>query len=178
MTGLVDFASQIGLLFAMLLPPICYLGAMILFIVAAWGFWRQAQPDNPFRGKPWVPLVSLLLSGVLASFDRILTMANVTAGSAVTVSVTSITSYVPPSGGGASLLGASPATTIVNVVTLFENFFQAFGAMACLFAVLAWRATVVGRSNRSQGGALVQFIFGIMLINVLTISQWIVSIFS
>ena len=176
MAGLVNFASQMGLILSMLLPPLCYLGAMVLFIVAAWGFWRQAQPDNPFRGRPWVPLVSLLLSGVLASFDRILTMTNVTGGSTITVSVASMASYVPPSGGAVSVLGASPAATIVNVVTLFENYFQAFGAITCLFAVLAWRATIVGRSNRSQGGALVQFIFGVMLINVLTISQWIVSL--
>jgi hypothetical protein len=178
MLGLVNFASQIGLMLSMLLPPLCYLGAIVLFIIAAWGLWRQAQPDNPYRGRPWVPLVSLLLSGVLASFDRVLSMANVTGGSTIAVSVAGMTSYVPPPAESGTLLGASPATTIVNVVTLFELFFQAFGAMACLFAVLSWRATVVGRSNRSQGGALVQFIFGILLINVLTISRWVVGLFA
>ena len=178
MAGLVNFASQMGLMLSMLLPPFCYLGAMVLFIMAAWGFWRQAQPDNPFRGRPWIPVMSLLLSGVLASFDRILTMANVTGGSTITVSVASMTSYVPPPAGGGTVLGGTPATTLINVISLFELFFQAFGAMACLFAVLSWRATVVGRSNRPQGGSLVQFIFGIMLINVTTISQWVVSLFA
>ena len=178
MSDLVNFASQIGLLLAMLLPPICYLGAMVLFITAAWGFWRQAQPDNPFRGRPWIPVVSLLLCGVLASFDRILTMANVTGGSTITVSVAAITSYVPPAAPGGSILGASPSAMLVNVVQLFEAFFQAFGALACLFAVLSWRAIVVGRSNRPQGGALVQFVFGVMLINVLNLSRWVVSLFA
>src|SRR3954451_22666497 len=115
MSGLVAFASQIGLVFSSLLPAFCYLGAMVLFIIAAWGFWQQAQPHNPYRGRPWIPLVSLLLSGVLASFDRILTMANITGGSTVTVSLAAI-GYVPPTGSG-TFLGANPATTIVNVVT-------------------------------------------------------------
>ena len=176
MSGLVAFASQIGLIFASLLPAFCYLGAMVLFITAAWGFWQQAQPTNPFRGRPWIPLVSLLLSGVLASFDRILTMANVTGGSTVTVSLAAF-GYVPPTAGG-TFLGANPATTIVNVVTMFQYFFQAFGAMAALFAVLSWRATVVGRSNRSQAHALVQFVFGVMLINVVTIATWITGLFA
>lgn len=155
MQGLVNFASQVGLLLSMLLPPICYVGACFLFIVAGWGFWRQAHPDNPFRGRPWIPLVSLLLSGVLASFDRILTMANRTGGSDITVQVAAMTSYVPPAAGSGSVLGATPTDTVVNVVTLFEQFFQAFGAMACLMAVLAWRATVVGQSRRSRGGTAV-----------------------
>ena len=178
MAGLVNFASQIGLMLSILLPPFCYLGAMILFILAAWGFWRQAHPDNPYRGRPWIPVVSLLLSSMLASFDRVLTMANVTGGSTITVSVAAMTSYIPPPPGGGTVLGATAATTLINVISLFELFFQAFGAMACLFAVLSWRATVVGRSNRPQGGSLVQFVFGILLINVMTVSKWMVSLFA
>lgn len=176
MDGLVAFASQIGYAFAVLLPLFCYLGAGILFVIAAWGFWQQAHPHNPFRGRPWVPAVSLLMSGALAGFDRILTMANVTGGSTIVVSTAALGYVAPPA--GSTVLGADPSATVVNVVTLFQEFFQAFGAMACLFAILAWRATVVGRSDRSQGGALVQFVFGVMLINVVTISQWITGLFA
>ena len=92
MSGLVNFAYAIGNIFAVMLPTFCYLGAMVLFILGAWGLWRQAQPDNPFRGRPWVPMLSLVMAGVLASFDRILTMANATGGSSITVSTASITS--------------------------------------------------------------------------------------
>jgi hypothetical protein len=34
-----------------------------------------------------------------------------------------------------------------------------------------------GRSKRSQGSCGVQFVFGVMLINILTITQWLVGIF-
>jgi hypothetical protein len=176
MDGLVAFASQIGYCLAVLFPVFCYLGAGVLFVVAAWGFWMQAHPHNPYRGRPWVPLVSLLMSGALASFDLILTMANVTGGSTVVVSTGALGYVAPPA--GASVLGADPSATVVNVVSLFQAFFQAFGAMTCLFAALAWRATVVGRSDRSQGSALVQFVFGTMLINVVTIAKWIVGLFA
>ncbi len=176
MDGLVAFASQLGYMAAVLLPVFCYLGAMALFINSAWGFWMLAHPNNPNRSRPWSPVLSLLLCGVLASFPKILTRANVTGGSTVVVDLSPL-GYVPPPA-GSTVLGADPSATVVNVVKLFELFFQAFGALAALFAVLAWRATVVGRSNRSQGSALVQFVFGVMLINVVTISEWIVGLFA
>ncbi len=178
MQGLVNFASQIGLAFAILFQPICYLGALTLFLHAGWGFWRQAQPDNPYRGRPWVPVVSLIVCGALASFHTILTKANVSAGSTVVVGKTDLASYTSTSPNAATVLGADPGATVVNVVGLFQLFFQAFGAMACLFAVLAWHASVTQRSNRSRLGCGVQFVFGVMLINVMTVAQWIVATFT
>ncbi len=174
MQGLVNFASQVGLIFAVLLQPACYLGALALFIAAGWGFWRQAQPDNPYRGRPWVPALSLVVCGVLASFDRILTKANVSAGSTVVVRMSDAVSYTPTAA-TATVLGANPGETIVNVVQLFAEFFQAFGAMACLVAVLAWHASATGRGNRSRAGCGVQFAFGVALINIQTISRWLVA---
>lgn len=177
MQGLVNFAAAIGYAIAIFLPVFCYLAAGGLFIFAGWGFWLQARPDNPFRGRPWVPLVSLILCGVFASFDVILTKANVSLGSNVTVGLSTVlTSYAPPVVGG-DLLGATPGATVINVVELFQWFFRPFGAMACFFAVMAWRGVVNGRSNRSQGGCLVQFFFGILLINILSVATWLVAIF-
>jgi hypothetical protein len=175
MQGLVSFAGEIGNALAILLPTFCYLAALICFIFSAWGFWRQASPDNPFRGKPWVPFVSLVLSGAFASFNSVLTMANVSAGTNLVVSITALTSYTPPNVG--DVLGGAPGDTLINVVQLFQGFFQAFGAMACFFAAVAWRSVINGVSNRSQGGCLIQFTFGIMLINILTMAQWLVSMF-
>ncbi len=174
MQGLVNFASQAGLIFAVLLHPACYLGALGLFLYAGWGFWRQAQPDNPYRGRPWVPSVSLLTCGVLASFDRFLTKANVSAGSTVVVRMSDAVSYTPTAA-TATVLGANPGETIVNTVDLFALFFQSFGAMACLVAVFTWEASINGRSNRSRSACGVQFAFGIALINIQTLARWIVA---
>ena len=88
-----------------------------------------------------------------------------------------LVSYTPVAPGNATVLGADPGATIVNVVTLFQLFFQAFGALACLFAVLSWHASMTQRSNRSGGSCGVQFLFGVALINVLTVSQWVVNTF-
>lgn len=174
MQGLVSFSGQIGNAMAILLPTFCYLAALGLFLFAGWGFWMQAQPDNPFRGKPWVPFFSLILCGAFASFDRVLTLANASAGTTLQASIGALTAYVPPPGVG---LGNTPGDTVINVVQAFLLFFQSFGAMACFFALLGWHAVVSGRSNRSQGGCGVQFVFGVMLINILQISQWLVAVF-
>lgn len=177
MEGLVRFASEIGYALAVLLPTCCYLAALGTFLFAAWGFWLQARPDNPFRGRPWIPIVSLVLCGAFASFDRVLTMANVSGGSAIVVSIGALTSYTPPDPPG-NPLGGTPGETILNVVQLFQAFFQAFGAMAAFFAVASWRSVINGRSRRSQGSCGVQFVFGVMLINVLSIARWVVGIFT
>ena len=177
MQGLVTFASQVGLIFAILLPTFCYAAAIGLFLFALWGFWQQAQPGNPFRGRPWLPWVALLLCGAFATFDKILTKANVTGGSSVTVSfATSLSSYGTPTVGG-GLLGTGPASAVINVVQLFLGFFQSFGAMVCFIAAIAWFSILRGRSDRSQPGCGVQFVFGMLLINVLTVAQWLVGLF-
>jgi hypothetical protein len=109
MQGLVDFASQVGEAFAILVPTFCYLAALMCFLFAAWGFWMQSHPQNPFFGRPWIPFLSLVLSGAFASFDKILNMALATAGSGVTASISSLSSYSPPTvPTGAALMGASP----------------------------------------------------------------------
>ena len=70
MQGLVDFASQIGEALATLIPTFAYLAALWCFLFAAWGFWMQSQPGNPFEGRPWIPVLSLVLSGAFASSTR------------------------------------------------------------------------------------------------------------
>lgn len=176
MQGFVDFGRDIGLALAVLLPAFCYLAALGLFMTAGWGFWRQSQPDNPFRGKPWLPVIALVLSGVFASFDRILTMANISGGSTVTVGVGGAFGYVPPATTG-GVLGATPVATVINVIEIFQHFFQAFGAMMAFFAVLTWWAVMRGTSRRGSSSCLVQFVFGVMLINVLQLSTWLSDIF-
>lgn len=175
MQGLVNFAGEIGNAIAVFLPTLCYLMALFSFLFAAWGFWMQTDPSNPFHGRPWIPIASLVLSGAFASFDRVLTMANASAGTNLQVSVSSLTSYTAPT--VSSVLGNSPADAIVNVVTLFQGFFQSFGAMACLFALVAWRSIINGQNNKTQGGCVVQFAFGVMLMNIVTVTSWLTQIF-
>jgi hypothetical protein len=178
MQGLVDFASQIGEVFAVLLPTFCYLAALACFLFAAWAFWMQTQPHNPFRDRPWIPFVSLVLAGAFASFDKVLSMALASGGSSLSASITTLSSYSPPSvSASPSMLGSTPATALVNVVTLFQAFFQSFGAMCTFFALLSWRSVVNGHANRSQMGCVVQFVFGIMLINILAIANALVAMF-
>ena len=47
-----------------------------------------------------------------------------------------------------------------------------------LMAVLAWWAVMRGVNRRHQGGCLVQFVFGVMLINVLPLATFLAALFS
>ena len=152
MQGLTTFAYAVGQIFATLLPTLCYLAALSLFLFAGWGFWRQAQPDNPFRGKPWLPITGLLFCAGLSSYS----------------------SPSPAS----NLMGTTPADSVVAIVQTFQLFFQAFGAMMAFAAMYALWSTMRGTSRRTPGACFVQFVFAVMLINVVTISQWLVGFFT
>ena len=93
----------------------------------------------------------------------------------ITVGTGGAFGYVPSASG---VLGSTPANTVVNVVEIFQGFFQSFGAMMALMAVLAWWAVMRGVSRRHQGGCLVQFVFGVMLINVLPLATFLTALFS
>jgi hypothetical protein len=175
--GLVNFAQQCALIIAVLLPTFLYCSAIGLFLFAAWGLWQQSQPQNPFRGKPWIPWLALLVSGACSSFPTILNKVNISGGSSVTTTVVAgLSSYTTPD--TTNILGDTPGDTVLNIVQAFQGFFQAFGAMTCFLAMLAWRASVSGRSNRPWSGCGVQFVFGVLLMNIYTISQWLVGVFT
>ena len=175
MQGLVNFADQCALVLAVFLPAFCYCAAIGWFGFGAWGLWQQSQPHNPFRGKPWVPIFSILLSGVASAFDKILTKANASGGSSVTVGMAGdLTSYTSGTV-NTTLLGNTPGDAILNITDIFALFFQCFGAWCCFLALMSWRATINGQSNRSRMGCGVQFVFGVILINPHTVMQWLVT---
>jgi hypothetical protein len=176
--GFVTFAQQCALIIGTLLPTAMYACAIGFFLFGAWGLSQQSQPHNPFRGKPWIPILSILFAGASASFPTLLTKINASAGSSISVSIASgITSYTPDSSTSA-ILGNTPGEALINIITVFQGFFQAFGALACFWAMSTYRQSINGRSDKTWGSCGVQMVFGIMLINVLTISQWLVNIFS
>ena len=178
MQGLVNFADQVAIVLAILLPTFCYCAAVGWFLFGVWGIWRQAQPDNPFRGKPWIPYVSIILSGVAASFDSILTKANRSGGSTVTVGLSdNLTSYTAGTT-ATTLLGTTPGDAITNIVNIFALYFQCTGAMCCFLAMVAWRASINGASNRTRSGCGIQFVCGVILMNPRTVTAWLVSMFN
>ena len=179
MQGLVNFSTAIADGIAVTLPALCYLMACICFMFAGWTFrswaYQHHQHHHHFHNRPWVPFVSLVLSGVFASFPHFLNMTNVSAGTNL---VTSLTSYKATTPGNASaILGATPLNTVVNVVTLFQYFFEAFGAACVWWAIVRWRGIVNDRTEGSSTACAVQFAFGVMCINILTVANGVVAFF-
>jgi len=85
-----------------------------------------------------VPFFSLVLCG----FRLLRSPAyhgNATAGTTLQVTIGALTSY----GASARQWGRAwshAGQYVINVVQLFQGFFQAFGAMACFFALLHWHS--------------------------------------
>ena len=178
MQGLVNFATEIADAIAVALPALCYLAACSCFVFAVWTLWTFSQPHRHAHHhwqKPWIPILSLVLCGVFAGFPKFLTMANVSIGTSAAVSLTSYTATAP--GNATSILGANPQATVVNVVALFQYFFAAFGAACVFWAIMTWRGIVNGRVNGSPTACGIQFLFGVLCINILSVARGVVSFF-
>ena len=178
MQGLVDFTSALADAIATVLPMLCYLAACGCFFSFAWTLWNWSEPHSRYNHrhlKPWVPFVSLILCGVFASFPQFLNMANVSEGSSMVVGLTAYAPTTPPNVDNG--LGATPQASVVDVITLFQNFFEAFGAAAVFWAIMRWRGMVNGRVNGSPTSCAIQFLFGVMCINIVQVSTGIVNFF-
>jgi hypothetical protein len=179
MQGLVNFATALADGIAVFLPMLCYLSACGCFIFFAWTLWTWSEPHSRYNhrhiGKPWVPIVSLILCGVFASFPKFLTMANVSAGTNLVVGLTSYAATTAPNANG--LPGATPEASVIDAVTLFQYFFEAFGAACVFWAIMRWRGMVNGRVTGSLTSCAIQLTFGVMCINIVTIATGIVDFF-
>jgi len=177
--GLVNLTTGIADGIAVLLPAFCYLAACSCFLFFGWTLWTWSQPHHRHHHslhKPWVPFVSLVLTGVFASFPSFLTRADVSAGTGLAVSLTGYAPTTPPIAPG-TLVGANPQQTVTNVVTMFQHFFQAFGAACVFWSIMRWRAIVNGRAEGSPTACAVQFVFGVMCINVVSVANGVLAYF-
>jgi len=177
--GLVNFSTAIADGIAVILPAFCYIAACCCFTFAVWTLWTFAEPHRRHHHhwvRPWVPFISLVLCGVFASFPKFLTMANVSVGTSMAVQIGSYTATTP--GSAASLLGATPTATVINVVALFQYFFEAFGAACVFLAILRWRSIINGRGEGSPTACGVQLTFGVLCINILTVAKGVVTLFT
>ena len=179
MQGLVDFATDIADGISVVLPAACYLMALGCFMSFGWTLWTWSQPHRHHHHnwhRPWVPIVSLVLCGVFASFPKFLSMTNVSLGTDAVVSLGQYAPTTPPNAGG-NLLGNSPQQSVLNVVQLFQYFFEAFGAGCIFWAILRWRGIINGHVQGSPTSCGIQFLFGACCMNIMTIATGVVNFF-
>jgi hypothetical protein len=179
MQGLVDFASQVGEAFAILIPTFCYLAAAGVLSVCRLGVLDAVASAKPFFRPPLDSVPVACAFGRLCEFRQD-SQHGARDGRIERhgVDLVPVELFAADRAGRLDAHGASPSATLVNIiVTLFQAFFQSFGAMVVFFALVSWRSVVNGPANRSQMGCVVQFVFGIMLINILAITNALVAIF-
>jgi hypothetical protein len=176
MQGLINFTTAIADSIAVLLPAFCYLMACSCFFYFAWTLWTwsdtHSRYHHPHRLRPWVPFLSLVLCGVFATF---LNMANVSAGTDLGVDLTQYTPTTPPN--ASNVLGTTPDASMINIVTLFQYFFQVFGAACVAWAIVRFRGIVNAHIQGSPTSCFVQFVFGICCVNIVTIATGVEQFF-
>lgn len=180
MQGLVNLATAVGDAIVGSLPAACYLMACICFFYFAWTLWTWSAPHSPYHhprhGKPWLPFLSLALAGVFATFPDWLNRFTATMGGSAVAGLTSYSSATPMI--ASPISGATPADTLLAVVTLFQYFFQAFGAACVLWAIVRWRGIALGQLQGSPLSCGIQLIFGAMLVNIITVATGVIALFS
>lgn len=178
MQGLVNFTTAIADGISVVLPAFCYFMALSCFFFAGWTLWTWSQPHRHHHNhwhRPWIPLVSLVLCGVFATFPTFLTKANVSMGTNMVVSLTQYAPTQPPNAN--NILGNTPQQGVLNVVQLFQYFFEAFGAACVFWAIIRWRGIVNGHVQGSPTSCGIQFLFGMCCINIVTIANGVVTMF-
>ena len=84
-------------------------------------------------------------------------------------------SLTPPNAG--NILGNTPQQSVLNVVQLFQYFFEAFGAACVFWALIRWRGIVNGNIQGSPTSCGIQFLFGVCCINIVSIANGVVGMF-
>ena len=178
MQGFVNLGADFGTAIAVLIPLICYLMGGGLLIAAIYGFW---QSNNPARAPrhPWMPYAALFTAATLLSYDRMLTFANNSFGGGVKTSLSGLlTTYAAPTLGPNGMMGATPEDTLLNIITAFERFFQAYGALVVLFGVIGLHQVMQGNRQHTMGKPIVQMVFGVAVMNVLAIATTVMGYFA
>ncbi|SIR29613.1 MULTISPECIES: hypothetical protein [Acidiphilium] len=177
MQGFLNLADAIGNAITIILPALCYIIGSSLFILGGYGLWQSAKPGSYWAGHKYLPFLALFIASCFLSFDRILNKAEASFGGSVQFGLTSqITSYTSSTAPG--VLGTTPEATVLNLVIMFVGFFIPFGALMVFLA--GNKVYAVGKGERRGGysGPAIQLIFGLGLINIVTVTQWIMTNFS
>ena len=181
MQGFVNLAADIGVVLATLIPLICYLMGGGLLIAALHGFWQVLKPGSESNRNPFLPWAALFTSATLLSYDRMLTFANNTFGGGVNTSLSgALTTYAPVTVDAATMMGATPEDTLLNIIAAFEYFFKAYGALVVLFGVLGLYHLAKGNRHHHHTLAkpMVQIVFGIAVMNTQTIAPAVMGYFA
>ncbi len=159
---LLNFAIDVANVINAMVPISCYLMGCALLIGSILALWRMGDNPRFSKGQHATAIGLFLLSVLLLNFDKLLTAANRSMGSAHTASL----------GGGLlayqtaapNVLGAGPAETVINLVGLFAFFFSSIGALFALNGLLRLRH--VRRDGDRYGPAFVQMAAGVVLMNL------------
>ena len=184
MQGFVNFADDIGVALAFLIPMICYLAGTGFVFAAGWGMWQLSKHGHGHHASwlashPWTPFVTLFVGAALLSYDRMLNLAEGTIGSAQTAAMSdSLTSYTPPNVDPSTLMGNSPEQTVLNVINVFEYFFVTYGALIVLMGIFALKHVSEGRRRHGPSLAIVQIAFGLGVMNIDTIAPAVMAYFA
>lgn len=177
MQGFLNLADAIGNAITIILPALCYIIGSSLFILGGYGLWQSAKPGSYWAGHKYLPFFALGIGSCFLSFDRILDKLEASFGGTVNFGIASqITSYTSSTATG--VLGTTPEATVLNLVQMFVGFFIPFGALMVFLA--GNKVYAIGKGERRGGysGPFIQTIFGLGLINIVTVTQWLMSNFS
>lgn len=145
-----------------MVPISCYLIGCAMLIGSILAIWRMGDNPRFSKGEHWTAIGLFFLSVLLINFDKFLTAANRSFGSAHTAAL----------GGGLlayqttapNFMGANPAESFVNLVGLFAFFFASIGALFALNGLL--RLGHARRDGYRFSPAFVQIAAGVILMNL------------
>jgi hypothetical protein len=176
MPGFINLAADLGYSVSVIVALICFLAGAGFVLGGLWGIYRVVRSEG--RLRLWAPIAGIFIGSALLSFDKLLNAANATLGSSHTASMSSLTSYTPPSIDPNGIVGATPQQTWLNIINLFDPFFMAYGAAIVLWALLEAKGMAQGHRRYAPSRVIVHFTFGVFLLNIDFVAPAIMSYFA
>jgi hypothetical protein len=179
MQGFVNFSTDIANVLSILIPLICFVVGLSCFLLTGYGAWQMMKPGTYWSSRKYLPPLLLLFGTVLVDFNKFLNFSNNTFGGGTQTSIqTGFTPFTAPQVGSTGMMGSTPEQSFLNIVTAFSVFFVAYGAFNVLLAWLGAKAVAEGKRRHGYSLPMVQFVFGIALMNIVFISQTIMGYFT
>jgi hypothetical protein len=179
MQGFVNFATDIGNVLSILIPFIGFIVGLSCFLLAGYGGWQMMKPGSSWSNRKYLPPLLMLFGSVLLSFNVFLNFANNTFGGGTQTSIQNgFNPVAAPQVGTSGLVASTPEQTMINLIGLFSTFFIAYGAFNVLLAWLGFKGVAEGKRRHGYSLPAIQFVFGIALMNIVTISTTIMGYFT
>ncbi|WP_246856665.1 hypothetical protein [Acetobacter vaccinii] len=169
LSGIFDFAQEIGNAMGWVLPALCYIVGSTFLLGAVFSLYKASSGSGTVLSFG-VPAALLTGAAICLSFPEFINTGSRTLGFSAGASFTDSSGKVSFSENTlTTAMAAGPAETLKAVLHLFRFYFMNYGALIVFFAVTRQIGRAKGTNNSSASSNIMMIVGGFLIMNADTI---------